>query len=286
MTLEATETQTPEPSNEELSSMLDALMGVIQPSGQDSAPDKGPVVDDQVQDTDEEASDTEVEAEVEPEKEQEAVEGQDSSAPDDRAELLRQINELSAELARTKAGGSTAVSTEGSPTPQSTPAPATPPVTTASLEVTEDEFAEALTSRDGMAKLMAKVYSAAVQHTMLQLPPLVQNVTAQQIAMNNAVADFYKKNEDLAPYKDFVAHMATQVASQHPDWPEHKVIEELPKVVREKLRLNAPVKQKAVPKKPAFATPTQAKAAPKGERIKTFEDEINELLNSGVARKI
>jgi hypothetical protein len=132
-------------------------------------------------------------------------------------------------------------------------------------ELTEDEFNAAITTREGLNKALRKVYELGVAHSieqsMLKVAPIVQSQVQQYVAINNMVSDFYKNNEDLIPYRNFVGFISNQLASAHPDWGYAKLFEESEKEVRKQLgsalQKNAQEQGASAnkAKKPAFARP-------------------------------
>lgn len=267
-----------EPSTEDISAMLDELMQGIKKNGQASEESSNTDKEEAPADTVPADTVPEAEAESEASTDEDTLQKEEPTETpnEDRAELLKQINELSAEILKLKAGVP-ATQEEVTPTPQPTQVAATP--TLQALEVTDDDYAEALSSKEGFIKILGKVQQVAVQQAMLQVPTIVQSLTAQQISMNNMVTDFYRKNADLAPYKEFVSHLATKVSSAHPDWSTEKMMTELPDLVRKSLKIANTEVKKADRKKPAFAAPvSQSKRTAVEKPEVSLEDEINQLI--------
>lgn len=135
-------------------------------------------------------------------------------------------------------------------------------------ELTDDEFNAAMASKEGFNKALRKIYELGLAHSteqsMLKVAPIVQSQVQQYIAINNMVSDFYRKNEDLVPYRNFVGYISNQLASAHPDWGYAKLFEEAEKEVRKQLgsalQANAQEQEDKgassnKTKKPAFARP-------------------------------
>lgn len=91
-------------------------------------------------------------------------------------------------------------------------------------------------------KLLNSVYSQGIKSSqegvLKGIPTIVSNNVKTVIALREASDNFYKDNEDLAPFKKVVALVFEETASEHPDWKYDKVLEESGTEARKRLELH------------------------------------------------
>ena len=113
-------------------------------------------------------------------------------------------------------------------------------------------------------KVLNKVYklgsdtSQRFQETTLRnIPDIVKSNVIAQATLKKRVDEFYGNNEDLKPFKEVVAAVYEEVASENPDWKIGEVFGEVEKETRKKLELH----------KKAGVTSAPTADAPKGPRF-------------------
>lgn len=118
------------------------------------------------------------------------------------------------------------------------PPPQGPPI----VQFIKDDadFDDALRSPENFNKLLTGVMYKAVESVMRTVPKLVTNLADQQITTRSAIQEFYAKNEDLIPSKAYVGMVADELVAKNPDWKLDKLMGELGKEVRTRLKLTAP----------------------------------------------
>jgi hypothetical protein len=118
------------------------------------------------------------------------------------------------------------------------PPPTPPPV----FQFVKDdaEFDDALRSPENFNKLLTGVMFKSVESVMRAVPKLVMNLADQQITTRSAIQEFYANNKDLIPSKAYVGMVADELVAKNPDWKLDKLMGELGKEVRGRLKLTAP----------------------------------------------
>jgi hypothetical protein len=121
----------------------------------------------------------------------------------------------------------------------------------------DGDIDDILADRSALNKLLNKVFLKGAEMTKNQLakskteifqslPTMVKTNIVTLESLKKTSEDFYKNNPDLEPFKKVVATMFEEAASDHPDWPHSKLLEESEKRTREKLGLkksNQPVQK-------------------------------------------
>jgi len=144
----------------------------------------------------------------------------------------------------------------------------------------DDSLDDALSSSEKFNNTLNQAFQQFGEQMMKSLPKVVQNMVAQQQAMQETARQFYTSNPDLAEYKSFVGKVSEKLSSDHPDWGMDKVLEETSKEARRRLNLKQQTqktkgKNPGFPKKPSSGKrTTKTKPDPKQSQI----DEMNKAL--------
>lgn len=130
--------------------------------------------------------------------------------------------------------------------------------------VTNEEYEAALSSPDAMNALLSRVYHAAVQHTMGTVPAQVRAQVSQVATMERTVEDYFRKNPELIPHREYMGVIATNLEAENPGLSPSAIIERSAQEVRKRVGLKQRQRDTGkVPvdkaRKPAFATPTGAR---------------------------
>jgi hypothetical protein len=183
---------------------------------------------------------------------------------------------------------------EQTPQPQPQPQPAPEPVqptpqfvqqaapAQALSLVTVEEMNEAFNSPEQMIALMQRVYQKAredaIEQSLLRLPQVARQVSAQVIDQAELVRKFYDANQELKPYKDFVRYCAMQVEAKHPDWSYEKVAEETARVAKNRLPAlrSARSTSRQSPALPGSGRSVQRRGNPT-QALTALEQEISEM---------
>ncbi len=144
-----------------------------------------------------------------------------------------------------------------------------PVVEAKKVKITQDEFDNALVSRDAFEELMNKKVVVAqpaqadpTERIMAILPNIISNVVKTQVVVSTAVENFYNNNKDLRPFKQFVSVTMNEVLSGKPELRDNieGILIETEKSVRSKLNLRKEAKaidDKAKGKGPSPAFPNR-----------------------------
>ena len=94
---------------------------------------------------------------------------------------------------------------------------------------------------------------------------------------------FYKVNEDLLPYRQFVGFVANELASQNPDWEIDAVFDKTASEVRTRLGIKKKIVDKATlaKTKPAFAQAKKSNSRESTEKpnLTEMEQQIQDMLD-------
>lgn len=110
-----------------------------------------------------------------------------------------------------------------------------------------------------------------VEQVFREMPQIVGNLVYHNNNLSRLVEGFYKENPDLHQFDTFVATVAQDLQSKHPDWDYQKVLSEAGKESRRQLKLGLN-KPRAV-QVPGSGGRKPAPIAPTG-----LDKEIGELL--------
>lgn len=159
--------------------------------------------------------------------------------------------------------------------------PAQAPVVT--LDLSDDDFASALTDKKSFKKVLDSTAQIAQQQTIQQLIPVINNYVTQQIAMAQMVNDFYSDNADLKPFKNIVTFAAQAIHAKEPNKNFQEILKDTEKFLREKLNLKKEAKKVDTKKsdKPSFISNTKTnsrKNVAKDKEMNSTEKEIWDLV--------
>lgn len=98
--------------------------------------------------------------------------------------------------------------------------------------LTDEEYGEAMETREGFNKAMNKVASKAIEFTIRSSTAYMEKVVDRAVASRLLVKDFFKDNPDLLEHRKSVGTTYKLVKSEHPDWSEEQVFQNLADTVR------------------------------------------------------
>jgi len=102
---------------------------------------------------------------------------------------------------------------------------------------TEDEFNNALSSRDGLNKLLTGVFQSGRQSMLLEVPEIASSQVQESIEQAMTYFSFYTEHRDLKPFGGLVVQMVQQVQTKNPGWKKDQILEEAATKTRELLRM-------------------------------------------------
>lgn len=113
--------------------------------------------------------------------------------------------------------------------------------------VDEDQWTDALTSREGFNKIMNVIFNSMTQATAQMMQPVITQTAETAIQRAEAVKDFYRANPDLANAKPMVRSIANDVIREKGEGVDASAFfKEVAKRTREAIsRVNAPKPSKA-----------------------------------------
>jgi len=139
--------------------------------------------------------------------------------------------------------------------------------------------------KDGLNKLLNKVYKAGIETTRNQLgesvlrniPNIVRNNVELITTLRETRDEFYKENEDLKPFEKSVASVFEELSSENPDWTLDKCMEETGIETRKRLELHKVAPTKPDPK-PSFPPATRGRSSGKQKpTTSALEKEIDAM---------
>lgn len=157
------------------------------------------------------------------------------------------------------------------------------------VEITEEDFVEAMQSAEGMKKVLGRIAAQARasaveearERMRMELPGLANDVWKAQSYVKNLLEDFYLNNKDLKPVQQFVASVLTNIERENPGLSHVELLNRAGKRTRELLKIQQQAQEDAANKarrKPAFAT--QKGAAKRGQQkseLSELQKELDEL---------
>lgn len=147
--------------------------------------------------------------------------------------------------------------------------------------VTEEEFEKLFESPKSMNAVLSRVYQRALEDARKSVTTdvvgMVGKLVSEQMALHQLVTDFYARNQDLLPYRQFVGFMANKIQAQHPDWDYTKVFEETEKEVRKALKLTK--EETRSRRRPAFAKAPGSRRTRTEPEIPPEQKEILDLIS-------
>jgi hypothetical protein len=113
--------------------------------------------------------------------------------------------------------------------------------------VDEDQWTDALTSREGFNKILNVMFNSMTQATAQMMQPVITQTAETAIQRAEAVKDFYRANPDLANAKPMVRSIANDVIREKGEGVDASAFfKEVAKRTREAIgRVNAPKPAKA-----------------------------------------
>jgi len=144
--------------------------------------------------------------------------------------------------------------------------------------LSDEEYAEAMDSPEGMNNVLNKVYHNMLEQARRDMVEVQQILTDRAVTFRSHVEDFVRNNPDLALHKGVNVGVLNELHAGHPDWDFDQLFRELPKEVRKRLRLVPPTQKQAqkgnfargtTTRKPVSQTPQRD---PVSEYRKLFND--------------
>lgn len=130
----------------------------------------------------------------------------------------------------------------------------------------KDEEIDAAFKDAGSAnRFMTGVVAVAVEMIAQNMPQTIQRISNRQVTTQLAIKEFYEKNQDLSPYKQFCGFVTNQVASEKPEITLGELFKEVASRTRTALKLAASAGGTGVPVEASSGnTASPAGAAPTG----------------------
>jgi len=209
--------------------------------------------------------------------------------------LLLTVNELAGKVGLALPTDMTPKETpveEPKETPKGTPPTAPelkidiPGMEAISLVADEDELYELTRDprkfNDAINKALLDVYNkaakVATESALRSVPQIVSRSVETASVIQKAADDFYRDNEDLRPFKKFVAFVTTDIVSKNPDKDLVELLPEIASTTREKLNLKKIAEKKEEEgNDPAFVKKKTTRRKP-AEKPTGLQAEIDELL--------
>lgn len=130
--------------------------------------------------------------------------------------------------------------------------------------------------RDFLKKSLAKVRRQAIDDAV----GVASVTTTRNIELKNVIAEFYRTNADLLPYKEMLGYTVNKVQSENPGWNVTDILKEASKRLRKELLISKRVTDVREKKSPAF--PTKQKGARPGNFAKPTgqQKELSDMFKS------
>ena len=148
--------------------------------------------------------------------------------------------------------------------------------------ITKENYAEVMKDPAKFNGVLSQVYNTAVENTIVNVPRMVQKLINQQTTLNAKVDDFYKKHNDLVPYRKFIGFVANELSSKNPTWGLDELFDNVEKETRKRLSLNKatnPSGKGTAKTKPAFAKTKKSATRDNTQKpITDLEKELKDLM--------
>jgi hypothetical protein len=144
----------------------------------------------------------------------------------------------------------------------------------------EEQFDEVMKTPEGFNRLLTGVVQRSVETVLRNVPQMVVKLADQQITTRSAINEFYMENKDLVANKAYVGMVANEMASKNPDWALDKLLGELGKEVKTRLKMVAAA-QPAAPgaPKPGFVPRGGGGKPPSGPVLTGQDKQISDLIS-------
>ena len=142
--------------------------------------------------------------------------------------------------------------------------------------VSDDEFEEVFRVKESFNKTLNTVYQKATMDVLQRIPTMIGSVVHQQVTVQRLVDDFYRANNDLLPYREFVGYVVQELASQHPEYDYQKLFTEAETEARKRLNKQKQM-QKTVTKAPIAPAPGARKPISQSQ-LSAMERDIQDLI--------
>lgn len=141
-------------------------------------------------------------------------------------DLRSEIARLSQELAEARRAAPAKVEGEEAPKPKSL-----------QFVLSDDEFSDALASKDAFNEMLNRVHEAGRQSYLQEAPRLMQVQLVQQKSADAYAVEFYKVNKDLKPYEQVVGTVAQDLIRTVPGLTHQELFEKVAVETRRRLNL-------------------------------------------------
>jgi len=283
---------------DDLKEQIDEMIGdletpPVEPPEEKELPE---IPDDPAAETPEEAPPEETPPKLEDEvppvekPEEPPVEGKEDEPEEDELTTLRKQNEALLKRLEDVEARSKVVEPPVEEKPVEEP-PAKPDLKFVDDDVDLDDLLE---SREKLNELLLKVHNAATlaaeEKTMRSLPQVVLAQVNQQLYLRKNIEKFLEDNEPLRAVRRSVGAIATEVASEHADWPLDKVLDETAERAYKVLGLKRVAKKEVPPPEgdkggdakdsPAFVEGTGGKKLKQSDGRTALQKDIDNTLFS------
>lgn len=213
-------------------------------------------------------------------------EGGDEGDQEDDTSLRKSMNEMAAQMQLSNEPKE--LRSEPAVVGKKESIASTPQLTTSGdLQITEEEYNEAMTSvakfNDVVMKKAAAYTEGRVQEVLRSLGNTVAPMVQQVVDIRIAASDFYLSNPDLREFKPFVGMVANEIFAKNPDKPLDELFNITGKEVRKRLKLQKPTGSASmgIERKPSPAVVAPGRRStrkPEPPKLTGMEDEINTML--------
>lgn len=158
------------------------------------------------------------------------------------------------------------------------------------LEISEDEYEEAMRSYDSYVALQKKQLDYVnkqvenrIENIYRGLGPIIQQQAARTAALMESAREFYRRNPDLKAYSQLVTHVSNEVmASAKEETTLDEVLRETEDRVRKQLRLARKEEKKGTVVETSKRPPLPKRSTqPASERtLSTKQSEIAEMMKA------
>lgn len=103
--------------------------------------------------------------------------------------------------------------------------------------ITEEEFEEAIGSAASFNRILNRVFQSGREAAIRDARRVASQTANREVSYANTVQRFYEENEDLTPFRDYVAVVARKVQAENPDMDLQALLNETASRARKTLKM-------------------------------------------------
>lgn len=145
-------------------------------------------------------------------------------------------------------------------------------------ELTDEQFLDITTDKKKFTDFINDVLGKSQEKAIREAAQIATVSVGRQATLQSKVTDFYAKNGDLAPHKQYVSFVATKVQGEHSDWTIDQILDETNSRVRKDLAITQKAAEVNNNVKPKVSFPTKPSGATR-TAVRNTETKQQKMIN-------